>query len=299
MLRTTSKKTAKILLFSAALIWGSTFVFIKNSLDDVEPFFLTAMRFSIGALVLGVVFWKRLKNLDKPTVYAGFVVGLQLFLGFAIQSIGMMGTTPSKNAFLSSWYAALVPILTWLFYRKRPERRQILAALICVVGVGAISLSGGLTVAWGDIVSLCAAFFYATQILATEKYGHDLDLMLITVLEFAFAGLFGWIFQFAVHGVPDLRVITMPTWLAILYLGVMASSVAFLFQNVGQINTDPSSAALILSLECVFGTIISVLFYGDELTVKLLFGFGLVFTGILYSETGFAFLKRNQSAKSG
>ena len=292
MLQTTSRRTAKILLFSAALIWGSTFVFIKNSLDDVDPFFLTAMRFSIGALALAIVLCKHLKEIDRKTVRAGAEIGAHLFVAFAIQSIGMMGTTPSKNAFLSSWYAALVPILTWLFYRKRPEQRQILAALICVVGVGVISLSGGLSVAWGDIVSLCAAFFYATQILATEKYGHDLDIMLITMLEFAFAGLFGWVFQFAIHGIPSFSGITVSTWLAILYLGVMASSVAFLFQNVGQLNTDPSSAALILSLECVFGTIISVLFYGDELTVKLLCGFALVFLGVLYSETGFAFLKK-------
>ena len=292
MLQTTSKRAAKVMLFSAALIWGSTFVFIKNSLDDVEPFFLTAMRFSIGALALAIVLCKELKKIDRKIVRAGAEIGAHLFVAFAIQSIGMMGTTPSKNAFLSSWYAALVPILTWLFYRKRPERRQILAALICVVGVGVISLSGGLSVAWGDIVSLCAAFFYATQILATEKYGHDLDIMLITMLEFAFAGLFGWVFQFDVHGVPSFSGISISTWLAILYLGVMASSVAFLFQNVGQLNTDPSSAALILSLECVFGTIISVLFYGDELTAKLLCGFSLVFLGVLYSETGFAFLKK-------
>lgn len=292
MLQTISKRTAKILLFSAALIWGSTFVFIKNSLDDVDPFFLTAMRFSIGALALAIVLLPHLKEINRKIVKAGAEIGAHLFIAFAIQAIGMMGTTPSKNAFLSSWYAALVPILTWLFYRKRPERRQVLAALICVVGVGVISLSGGLSVAWGDIVSLCAAFFYATQILATEKYGHDLDIMLITMLEFAFAGLYGWVFQFAIHGVPSFSGITVSTWLAILYLGVMASSLAFLFQNVGQLNTDPSSAALILSLECVFGTIISVLFYGDELTARLLFGFTLVFLGVLYSETGFAFLKK-------
>lgn len=292
MLQTTSKRTAKLLLFSAALIWGSTFVFIKNSLDDVDPFFLTAMRFSIGALALAIVLLPYLKEIDREIVKAGAEIGAHLFVAFAIQSIGMMGTTPSKNAFLSSWYAALVPILTWLFYRKRPERRQILAALICVVGVGVISLSGGFSVAWGDIVSLCAAFFYATQILATEKYGHHLDIMLITMLEFAFAGLFGWIFQFAIHGVPSFSGITLSTWFAILYLGVMASSLAFLFQNVGQLNTDPSSAALILSLECVFGTIISVIFYGDELTAKLLCGFTLVFLGVLYSETGFSFLKK-------
>lgn len=294
MLQNVSRRSAKLMLFSAALIWGSTFVFIKNSLDDVDPFFLAALRFTIGAAVLALVLRRRLRAIDRATLWAGFVIGTQLFLAFSIQAVGLLGTTPSKGAFLSSWYSALVPLLSWAFYRRRPQRRQIFAALICVVGVGVISLSGGLRVAWGDIVSLFASFFYATQILATEKYGRECDLMLITMLEFAFAGLFGWGMQFALHGLPQFGGITTSTWLAILYLGVMASSVAFLFQNVGQIHTDPSSAALILSLECVFGTAISVLFYGDELTGKLVLGFSLVFLGILYSETGFAFLRRKR-----
>lgn len=294
------KRTAKIMLFSAAIIWGSTFVFIKNSLDDVDAFFLTAMRFTIGALALALALGpKRLKTVDRATVKAGAIIGAHLFAAFVIQAVGMMGTTPSKNAFLSSWYAALVPVLGWIFQKKKPETRQILAALICVVGVGVISLSDGFgSIAWGDIVSLFAAFFYATQFIATEQYGHDHDIYLISMLEFAFAGLYGWIGQFVVHGVPSFSGISAGTWFAILYLGIMASSVAFLFQNVGQISTDPASASLILSLECVFGTVIAVLFYGDVLTVKLLIGFTLVFLGVLYSETGFAFLKRKAATKS-
>ena len=262
----------------------------------MDPFFLTAMRFSIGALVLAAVLGpKRLKTIDRETLKGGAIIGMHLFLAFVIQAVGMMGTTPSKNAFLSTWYAALVPVLGWVFQKKRPEMRQILAALICVVGVGVISLSDGFgAIAWGDIVSLFAAFFYATQFIATEQYGHDHDIYLISMLEFAFAGLYGWIFQFALHGVPSFTGISGGTWFAILYLGVMASSVAFLFQNVGQISTDPASASLILSLECVFGTVIAVLFYGDVLTAKLLVGFTLVFLGVLYSETGFAFLKKGR-----
>lgn len=287
------KRAAKLMLFAAALIWGSTFVFIKSSLDDVEPFFLSAMRFTIGAACLALAGFKNLKHIDRATVKAGAVIGAHLFIAFSIQTIGVMGTTASKNAFLSSWYAALVPLLAWVFYRKPPEKRQLLAALICVVGVGAISLSEGFgSIAWGDIVSLFAAVFYATQILATEKYGHDRDIYLITMLEFAFAGLYGWVCNTALNGLPSFTGISSGTWFAILYLGVMASSLAFLFQNVGQIYTDPASASLILSLESVFGTIIAVLFYGDPLTGRLILGFALVFLGVLYSETGFAFLKR-------
>ncbi|MGM9618432.1 MAG: DMT family transporter [Oscillospiraceae bacterium] len=292
MSRPIGRKSAKLMLFTAAVLWGSTFVIIKTSLDDLDPFFLAALRFSIAAAALALVLVRRLGRIDRACVKGGAVIGLHLFLAFSFQAVGVMGTTPAKNAFLSCWYAALVPLLGWVFYRSRVEKRQIIAALLCVVGVGVISLGGGFTVAWGDILSLCAAFFYATQILATEKYGHGHDILLITMLQFVFAGLYAWTLSLVLNGLPDFSAIPADTWLSVLYLAVMASSVAFLFQNVGQLNTDPSSAALILSLECVFGTAFSVLFYGERLTAKLTAGFALVFLGILYSETGFSFLRR-------
>ncbi|MGM9662103.1 MAG: DMT family transporter [Oscillospiraceae bacterium] len=292
MAQTIGKKTAKLMLFTAAVIWGSTFVIIKSSLDDLDPFFLAALRFSVAAAALALALVKRLGRMDRACIKAGAIIGVHLFLAFSCQAVGLTGTTPSKNAFLSSWYSALVPLLGWLFYRSRVEKRQVAAALLCVLGVGVISLNGGFSVAWGDVLSLFAAFFYATQILATEKYARGHDILLITMLEFAFAGLYAWALSLARSGLPDFAAIPADTWLSVLYLGVMASSVAFLFQNVGQLNTDPASASLILSLECVFGAAISVLFFGDRLTVKLAAGFALVFLGILYSETGFSFLRR-------
>lgn len=280
------------MLFAAALIWGCTFVITKTSLDDVGPFFLTAMRFSIGALVLALLFWKRLKDVDMKMLGAGARIGANLFLGFAIQSIGVLGTTPSKSAFLSSCYCALVPLLAWLFLRRRPDRWQVAAALLCVIGVGIISLNGDFRASWGDLVSFLAAFFYAGQFIALEKYGEGLDVYLVSMVEFAFAGAYAWIASFVFEGMPVFTGISAGTWVSILYLGIMGSSVAFLFQNVGQVYTDPASASLILSLECVFGVIVSVIFYGDKLTGQLLLGFAVVFLAILCSETKFSFLRR-------
>lgn len=292
MTQTIGKKTAKLMLFAAAIIWGGTFVIIKSSLDELDPFLLGALRFSTGAVALALALVRRLRRIDRACVKAGAIMGIYLFLAFSCQTVGLMGTTPSKNAFLSCWYSALVPLLGWLLYRSRVEKRQVAAVLLCVLGVGVISLNGGFSVAWGDALSLLSAFFYAMQILATEKYARGHDIFLITVLEFAFTGLYAWSFSLARSGLPELSALPASTWLSVLYLGVMASSVAFLFQNVGQLNTDAASASLILSLECVFGSAISVLLCHEKLTVKLAAGFVLVFLGIFYSETGFSFLRR-------
>lgn len=288
-----SKPTAKLMLFSAALIWGATFVITKSSLDDTKPFFLTAMRFSIGALAMLPFLWKKRRLIDREMLTAGALIGINLFAGFAIQAIGLLTTTPSKNAFLSSCYSALVPLLAWLLLRRKPDKWQILAAFLCITGVGIISLEGDFSFHWGDIISFISAFFYAGQFIALEKFGMGKDIYLISMIEFAFAGLYAWVLSFAAEGIPQFTGISAASWLSILYLGILSSSVAFLFQNVGQRYTDAASSSLILSLECVFGTIIAVAFYGDRLTPKLFIGFLVVFLAILCSETKFAFLKRS------
>ena len=292
MKRTVGKKTAKAMLLAAALIWGCTFVIIKTSLDDVRPFFLTGLRFSIAALTLAAAFPNKLRRIDGKYLKNSAVIGANLFLGFGIQSVGLLGTTPSKSAFLSSCYCALVPLLAWVLLRRRPDRWQAGAALLCVAGVALISLNGDLSVSWGDLVSFAAAFFYAGQFISLEKRGKGLDVVLVTTLEFAFAGLYGWVASFLLEGTPHFSNIPASTWASVLYLGVMAGGVAFLFQNVGQVYTDPASASLLLSLECVFGVAVSVAFYGDKLTPRLLAGFALVFLAILCSETKFSFLRR-------
>ena len=292
MEKTIAKPVAKLMLFSAALIWGATFVITKTSLDDIGPFFLTAMRFCIGSLVMLPFLWKKRALIDREMLKASALIGINLFAGFSLQAIGLLSTTPSKNAFLSSCYAALVPLLAWLLLRRRPDRWQVLAALLCIAGVGIISLEGDLSFQWGDVISFLAAFFYAGQFIALERFGAGKDVYLVSMLEFGFAGLYAWVLSFAAEGMPRFSDISAPTWISILYLGILSSSVAFLFQNVGQLYTDAASSSLILSLESVFGVIIAVAFYGDKLTVKLVIGFIVVFLAILCSETKFAFIRR-------
>lgn len=290
--RPIGKITAKLMLFTAALIWGATFVITKNSLDDIPPLFLTAMRFTVGALALAPFLVRKFHQIDGKMLAASAIIGVNLFLGFAMQAWGLLSTTPSKNAFLSSCYAALVPVLAFVFQRKKPDVWQALAAVLCVCGVGIISLEGDLSFSWGDLISFLAAFFYAGQFIALERFGTGMDVYLVSMLEFAFAGLYAWIAGLIFEPLPVFTQISLPAWGSVLYLGILSSSVGFLFQNVGQLYTDAASSSLILSLECVFGAAIAVLWYGDELTLKLTLGFIVVFLAILCSETKFAFLRK-------
>ena len=286
------RKLAKPMLFAAALIWGTSFFIMKNALDNVPVFALLAIRFTAGAVLLGIICLKKWKDFTLDYLWRGAVVGGFLFLAYTVQTFGLSFTTPSKNAFLTAVYCVLVPFLTWAVVHKRPDRYNITAAVLCVLGVGLVSLNEALTVNIGDGLTLLCAVFYASHIVAVEKLSPGKDIYLITVFQFAFAALYSWIFTTCFEVFPTKALTDPAVFLPLAYLCVMATTVALLFQNVGQIWSDPASASVILSLESVFGVMFSVVCYGDSVSVKMLCGFALIFVAVVCSETKFAFLHK-------
>ena len=291
------RRLAKPMLFAAAIIWGSSFFIMKGAVDIIPTFYLLAIRFTGGAVLLALVCWKKWRiHFTKDYLWRGAVIGAFLFLAYSVQTFGLMGTTPSKNAFLTAVYCVLVPFLYWIAVKKRPDRYNILAAVLCVAGVGLVSLTNDFTITWGDGLTLVCAFFYAAHIVAVAKVSPAKDIYLLTVFQFAFAALYAWICGALFQELPPTSVISSDLIIQMAYLVVMATTVALLFQNVGQVWSDPSSAAVILSLESVFGVLFSVLFYGDPVTGQLLAGFALIFVAVVCSETKFSFLRKKKSA---
>lgn len=289
---------AKPMLFAAALIWGASFFVMKDVTDYVPTFFLIAIRFSGGALLLALAVWKKWKRFTPDYLWRGAIMGGFLFLAYAVQTFGLIGTTPSNNAFLTSVYCVLVPFMNWLVMKDKPDRYNILAAVLCVAGVGFVSLQGGFVIGWGDGLTLLCAVFYAAHIIAVAKVSQNKDIYLLTVFQFVFAAVFAWIMGGLFQEFPPASVFHAGTLIQLGYLTVMATAVALLFQNVGQIWSDPSSTAVILSLESVFGVLFSVLFYHDEITGRLLIGFVLIFVAVICSETKFSFLRRKNDRMS-
>lgn len=283
-------KIAKPLLISATLIWGSSFVVMKNTLDCLPTSYLLAIRFLAASVLLGILFWKRWKNADKSYVLRGALMGLLLFLAYYTQTQGLAGTTPGKNAFLTAVYCVIVPFLYWIVAGTRPDRYNLLAAVLCIGGIGLVSLDSALTMTRGDALTLLSGFFFATHMVAVAKFSRGRDIFLLTVIQFAASGLASLL--------GGLLFETFPTALtgnvigSMLYLTVAATMAALLFQNIGQKYTEPSAASVLLSLEAPFGVLFSLLLYGERPTGRMLLGFALIFSAILCSETKFAFLRK-------
>ncbi len=272
---------AKLLLLVTTIIWGSSFFILKNTLDALPTFFTLAVRFSFGALIIGAVFIKKLIKTNLQTVLHGAILGAGLAAAYALQTLGLKETTPSKNAFLTTVYVILVPFASWVAFKEKPRINNIVAAVLCILGIGLVSLNGGFHVERGDILTLFSGVFFMLQIIFIKKFRGD-DAGPLLFFELLTVSVAFWIVSLAAEGTQVQM--GKEQWLPILYLGVIATGAAQLMQLAGQRNTSPSSAALILSLESVFGVIFSIIFYRESVTGRLWAGFAVIFAAILISE---------------
>ncbi len=284
----TKQVFASLGLLLTAAVWGFAFVVVKDSLDYVGSVYMVAIRFSIAAIGLAIIFCKRLKKIDKKHLLMGAVTGLFLFLAYLVQTIGCSYTTAGKNAFLTTIYVILIPLISWPLYKKRPYWYVFLAAVLSLTGIGLLALGGddfnGVNI--GDILTLICGLFFALHILWTEKCNKEgCDTIIITMLQFAFAALFGWILAPFMDGAfPVIALQTPKIILSMLYLGVFSSMICYSLQNIGLKYVQSSLASLFLSFESVFGVLFSTLFLHEQLTVRMIIGCVLIFCAIVIAE---------------
>lgn len=275
-------------LLGATLIWSSSFVVLKRALDDIPVLWALAMRFIIASLIIAAFTMKRLLKMDKSHFKAGSAMGVMLFLAYVFQTYGLANTTPGKNAFLTAVYCVLVPFMVWLTEGKRPDKFNIAAAFMCITGIGLVSLKEDFSIGIGDALTLVCGIFYALHIIVTAKgtWGHD--VITLTFLQLAVAGVLALCSALIFEPFPSK--IPAGSIAGIAYLSIMCTAVCFFLQTYGQKHTNPSQAAVILSLESVFGTIISAFLGEEDITFKIVFGFVLIFVAVVVSETKLDFL---------
>ena len=290
------QKLAKPMLLAAPIIWGTSFVVMKHSLDSFTPLYLLAFRFTAAALVLALVFWRSWRYLDRDYLAGGLAAGTMLFLAYAFQTFGLERTTSGKNAFLTAVYCVIVPFLNWAVSRQRPDRWNLLAAVVCVAGIGLVSLSGeggNLTMGLGDALTLICGFFFAAHIIVVNRWAQGRDIFLLTTLQFAFFALWSWVGALLFRE-PFPGALSGDAVFGLVYLVFFASCGGLLFQNIGQKYTVPATAAVLLSLEAPFGVLSSVLVGEEALNPAMMVGFALIFLAVLCPETKFAFLRRRK-----
>ena len=283
---------AKIALLTATLIWGSTFVILKNALESVPTYFILSFRFLTATLLLSIIFFKKWRLVNKTYLWQGGLIGVCLALAYIFQTVGLANTTPGKNAFLTATYCVLVPFLTWMIWGKKPDKFNVIAGFVCIVGIGLVSLDGKFVIQFGDYMTLVCGLFFGLQIIFISTFNKNKDAILMTIIQFFSAGIITGVLSLCFETMPQS--IPASAWVEVIYLTLFGTMIAFLLQNLSQKHMSSSSASIILTLEAVFGTIFSIVFYHEKLTLKLFAGFAVIFVAVFLSETKLSFIKRKK-----
>lgn len=279
--------TSSFLLFMAAFIWGIAFVAQSVGMDYMGPWTFNGGRFILGGLVLlPVVLLKRRKNRRegiqpedlKTTVIGGGCCGLALCTAAVFQQFGIMYTTVGKAGFITTLYIIIVPILG-IFLKKKVPGKVWLGAMLAAIGMYLLCMSESLVPGKGDALVLICAILFSIHILIIDYFAPKADGVELSCIQFFVAGLITTIgaFLFEQPSASGIAAGIVP----LAYAGILSCGAAYTFQIIGQKDTDPTIASLLLSLESVVSMLAGWVILGQALSRKELIGCGLVFGAVI------------------
>lgn len=288
------------LLLLATLIWGSTFIILKDTLDSLPVMLVLAVRFLTSALILLAVFRKRIKKMTGKTFLIGLTLGGVLSAAYLFQTYGLKDVSAGENAFLTSVYTVMVPFLCWAIFKRRPDVYSFIAGSVCILGIGCVSFSNGgaFAVGIGQILTVVCAVFYALQIIIVDEFVKEEGPACLLFLQLAVVGVVcavgSCIFEF---GRTEISM-TADALCRLIYLTLIGTLGAQACQMIGQKYVSASHTSILLSFESVFGLLFSVLAGGERLTPVSCIGFFLVFLSVVISETKLRFITKRLKKKT-
>jgi len=267
-------KRAELVLLAITAVWGFTFPAMKVSLNYVPPILFLAYRFGIASLLMLLLF--RSKVLRRETLREGFLLGITLFFGHGFQIVGLKYTTASNSAFITSLYVVFTPFIAYFLLGERVGARDLTSLATALAGLYLISGAGS-KVGYGDFLTALCALSFAFQIVLVQRFGGK------DYLSLAFWQIF-WNFAFSLTFALAFEPKVLPTdplpWLGLLYTAVFGTVAAFTLQVKYQKHTTAYRAALIYSMEPIFGSLSAFLLLGERLTGRALAGALLIMAGV-------------------
>lgn len=277
---------ANLILLMVAIIWGGGFIAGKMALTTLTPVAILMYRFGLGALLCGIVFWNRIKRTPLSVIKKGVIIGVIQMVGLTVQLSGLQYTSTANQSFLCTAYVAFVPFISWVILRKRPEAKAFVAGMLALVGIGLICLDGGLSIGMGDSLSIMFSVIFGVQIVVIGMLvDGDVDVFQLSFFQLSTSAVCAFLICLAQGQL--INPFGVESMIGVLYLGILNTFVAFLAQNYAQKYTKDTVAALIMSLESVFGFLLSVLYYNEAITLKFLLGSVLCFVAILINTVRF------------
>ena len=275
------------MLFVCAALWGGSYTVAKIAMVTVPPSWLMFFRMFGACLLMFALFSRTIvRSLNRKIILPSVIVGVSYYAGMLTQSIGLRSIDPGRSAFLTAGYSVLIPFVGWVVSRHRPEWLNIVAALICLSGVGFIALkpnTSTLALSGGDWLTLLSALLFALNLVSLGVYTQRFHPIALTFTEFAVSSVLFLISALLTEPMPQTSWLSSDVIYSFLYLLVGATTLGQILQNIGLAHVPADSAAIIMCTESLFSVVFSALFWGEQIGWTLIVGFALIFAAILLS----------------
>ena len=279
---TTDRIRADLALLLAATVWGTGFAAQRVAAAHIGIFLFNGIRFLIGALVMLMVLRFRLKIQRQQLPWVLLAGGL-LFCAGSFQQAGLQTTTASNAGFITGLYTILVPIVLLVGWRKQVDRRVWAAAAIAVAGSLFLSLGGYSRPVIGDLLELGGALMWAFHIIVITRLANLMNPIQFNFSQLFVGGMLNLTASFLFEGYASFGAIS-PIIFVVLYSGLIPVGIGFTLQVVGQKHAPPADAALIMSMEAVFGAISGFIFLGETMAWVQILGCSMIFGAIILSQ---------------
>ena len=279
-------------LLLTATIWGFAFVAQRVGMDHVGPFAFNGIRFALGSLCLIPLMMltrddgaRMARTVPPPgfntIVLGGGMAGFALFMGASLQQVGLVYTTAGKAGFITGLYVVIVPILG-LFFGQRSSLGNWGGAVLAAVGLFLLSVNEAFTIAFGDLLEIIGAFFWAGHVLVIGRFSPRINALHLAFVQYSACAVLSLLtaLVFETTTFSGIGRAAVP----ILYGGIASVGIAYTLQVVAQKSAHPAHAAVILSLESVFAALGGWLLLNEILSIRGLVGCGLMFSGMLLSQ---------------
>jgi len=275
---------AEIYLLIIAIIWGSTFAIIKNILNLIPPYTFLTYRFLLATLVLMIIFWKRIRGINKTILRKGSLIGIFLFLGYTFQTVGIKYTSATKAGFITGLSVVLVPIISVFFIKEKVSRNSIIGAFFALIGLWFLNYTNSFSFNFGDFLVLLCAFSFAMHIISVGLYAKKLDYVLLVIVQLATVSILSLFLAFIFERSALNLSYSFNVWWGIIFMGVFATAFAFYMQNRFQRYSTATKTAIIFSGEPIFAAVFAYIILGEKVGFIAWAGGLLIILGMIISQ---------------
>lgn len=280
--RALSRRSAELLLAGVIIARATSYLFSKLIMEGMGLFNLLGVRFLLGFGLLSLLFFKKLRRMDRKTLIAGVIMGTLYFLVMTAELSGLKRTASSTVSFLENTAIVLVPLLQAVLSRTLPKKKAVLSAVITLAGVALLTLSGSVKFGLGELFCFLAALLYAAAILVTDRLTHGgIDPLLAGIVQVGTIGALAITASFLTE-IPRMPAGTLE-WIGIVMLAVVCTGFGFTLQPVAQSGTTADRAGMFCALNPLVASVLGVVFLHETIAPQGILGAFLILSGILLS----------------